>query len=160
MKRIVLKPAAFLVATLISVSVCAQNNDAVRSKIEKINKELQQAMLTGNTSTAMAYYSENAISMPNYGKMAQGIEAIKKSNEQMMASGMKITAFTTNIGTLSRCENNIAEVGTYTIRFTMEGVGGEMTDNGKYLTIWEERPDGSLKIVLEMWNTDAYPAGQ
>jgi ketosteroid isomerase-like protein len=34
-----------------------------------------------------------------------------------------------------------------------------MQDAGKYLTIWEQQSDGSLKVKLEMWNADSYPMG-
>ena len=118
---------------------------------------MQQAMLSGNLTSGLAYYAEDAISLPNYSKMAQGIEAIKKSNEAMMASGMKMTKFETTTLMVSTCEDNIAEVGTYNMSFTMEGVPGEMSDVGKYLTIWKQQADGSLKITFEIWNTDTYP---
>jgi ketosteroid isomerase-like protein len=89
--------------------------------------------------------------------MAQGIEAIKKSNEAMMASGMKITKFETTTLMVHSCEGNIAEVGTYNMSYTMEGTQGETSDAGKYLTIWKPQADGSLKITFEIWNTDTYP---
>ena len=101
--------------------------------------------------------TKDAISLPNYSKMAQGIEAIKKSNEAMMASGMKMTKFETTTLMVTSCEDNIAEVGTYNMSFTMEGAPGEMSDVGKYLTIWKQQSDGSLKITFEIWNTDTYP---
>jgi ketosteroid isomerase-like protein len=91
--------------------------------------------------------------------MAQGLEAIKKSNEGMMTSGMKINSFETNITMINTCNNMIAEVGTYKMSMTMTGVPNAMEDTGKYITIWEQQSDGSLKIKLEMWNTDNYPMG-
>lgn len=160
MKNLLIRAAALAAAILVVISVGAQTNEDLKAKIEKINKDMQQAMLAGNTSAVLAHYSEDAISMPNYGKMAKGIEAIKASNDQMMSSGMKITGFETHVDMLTTCENNIAEIGTYTMRFTIEGMGGEMSDTGKYLTIWNQEADGSLKIALEMWNTDNYPMGQ
>jgi len=143
--------------TFITSSVSAQNPEELKTRITKINKEMQQAMLSGNISAGLAYYTQDAISLPNYSKMAQGLEAIKKLNEEMMTSGMKITSFETNTLTVSTCENNIAEIGTYTMGFTMTGMSGTMTDVGKYLTIWEKQGDGSLKIKFEMWNTDSFP---
>ena len=159
MKNSLLKTVILIVAVAFTASVAAQNNEELKAKIEKINKEMQQAMLSGNTTASLAYYSDDAISLPNYSKMAQGIEAIKKSNEAMMASGMKMTKFETTTLMVSTCEDNIAEVGTYNMSFTMEGAPGEMSDIGKYLTIWKQQADGSLKITFEMWNTDTYPAG-
>ncbi|HEX2396499.1 MAG TPA: DUF4440 domain-containing protein [Bacteroidales bacterium] len=157
MKDSFLKSVILIVAVAFTASVAAQENEELKAKIEKINKEMQVAMLNGNTDAVMANYSEDAISLPSYSKMAQGIEAIKKMNEQMMSSGMKITKFETETIMVSTCENNIAEIGTYNMSFTTEGTPGEMSDTGKYLTIWEQQPDGSLKIAVEMWNTDTFP---
>jgi hypothetical protein len=36
----------------------------------------------------------------------------------------------------------------------------EWADQGKYITIWEEQPDGSMKIKVETWNTDTNPWAQ
>jgi ketosteroid isomerase-like protein len=157
MKNTLLKAVIFCIAVVFTASASAQNAEELKAKIVKINKEMQQAMLSGNTAAGFAYYADDAISLPNYSKMAEGIEAIKKSNEAMMSMGMKMTLFETNTLMVSTCENNIAEIGTYKMSFTMEGMPGTMTDVGKYLTIWEQQADGSLKIKLEIWNTDAYP---
>jgi ketosteroid isomerase-like protein len=157
MKSSILKAVVLIIAVAFSASVAAQNNEELKAKIEKINKEMQQAMLSGNSTAIPIYYDNDAISLPNYSKMAQGIEAIKKSNEAMMASGMKMTKFETTTIMVTSCEDNIAEVGTYNMSFTMEGTPGEMSDVGKYLTIWKQQSDGSLKITFEIWNTDVYP---
>lgn len=159
MKNLISTVFVLLIAVAFSASVSAQTNEELKAKIEKINKEMQKAMISGNTSAGLAYYADDAVSLPNYSKMAQGIEAIKKSNEAMMASGMKITKFETTTLMVSTCEDNIAEIGTYNMSFTMEGAPGEMSDMGKYLTIWKKQSDGSLKITFEMWNADAYPMG-
>jgi uncharacterized protein (TIGR02246 family) len=160
MKRIVFQSSFLMLLLLVGASVSAQTTEVLRAKIEKINKDMQQAMTTGNTSVSLAYYANDAVSLPNYGKIAQGLEAIKKSNEQMMASGMKILSFETKILQLNTCGNMITETGTYKMSFTATGMTGPMEDLGKYLTIWEQQSDGSLRIKLEMWNTDNYPMGE
>jgi ketosteroid isomerase-like protein len=38
--------------------------------------------------------------------------------------------------------------GTYTATF------GEMTDKGKYVTIWRKQSDGSWKVTEDMFNSD------
>jgi len=158
MKNTILKAVILCITFALTASaVSAQNPEELKAKIAKINKEMQQAMVSGNSAVSLAYYASDAVSLPNYSKMAQGIDAIKQSSEAMMSSGMKITAFETNILMVNTCEKNIAEVGTYKMSFTMQGMAGEMTDTGKYLTIWEQQADGSLKIKLEMWNADVYP---
>lgn len=159
MKNLNLKVCSLIFLSLITASVFAQNETELKAKIEKINKEMQAAMLSGNTSAGLAYYAEDAISLPSYSKMAMGIEEIRKTNEQMMSSGMKITKFETTTQMVSACQENILEIGTYSMSFSMDGAPGEITDNGKYITIWRMQPDGSLKIAVETWNSDTYPAG-
>jgi len=157
MKNSFLKAVVLVVAVAFNAAVAAQNTEELKAKIEKINKEMQSAMLSGNMTAGYAYYTDDAVSLPNNGKMAQGIDAIKKSNEQMMSSGMKITKFETQTLMINTCEVNILEIGTYSMSFTREGAPGEMSDAGKYVTIWIQQPDGSLKIAVEMWNTDTVP---
>jgi len=157
MKNTFLKAVVLFVFVAFTATVAAQNTEELKAKIEKINKEMQAAMLSGNMAAVFANYTDDALSLPNYSKMAEGIDAIKKSNEQMMSSGMKITKFETQTLMVTTCEDNIAEIGTYSMSFTMEGAPGEMSDAGKYLTIWKQQSDGSLKIAVEIWNTDTYP---
>jgi hypothetical protein len=74
-----------LILEFAAFNAIGQNTDELKAKIEKINKEMQQAMISGQSS--YGHYAEDAVSLPNYGKMAQGIEAIKKSYAEMMAGG-------------------------------------------------------------------------
>ncbi|NJK85593.1 MAG: hypothetical protein HC906_06150 [Bacteroidales bacterium] len=47
-------------------------------------------MMNGNLESNMKYYADDAVSMPNNEKMITGKEAIKKSNEEMLKSGVKV----------------------------------------------------------------------
>jgi ketosteroid isomerase-like protein len=51
----------------------------------------------------------------------------------------------------------VYEIGKYGISLTLPGTQHPLADNGKYMTIWEKQPDGSLKIKLDIWNTDMNP---
>lgn len=137
--------------------VFSQSDSELKSKIEKINKDMAAAMVAGNTEKSLSYYTQDAISMPAYEKMHEGKDDIKKSNEEMMKSGSKITAFETTTQKVMSCDKNITEIGTYKISFTMAGKPDAMKDHGKYVTMWEKQPDGSLKVKLEIWNSDMNP---
>jgi hypothetical protein len=50
----------------------------------------------------------------------------------------------------------IYEVGTYNMTMII-GTMPEMSDKGKYLTVYERGKDGLLKIKAETWNTDTMP---
>jgi ketosteroid isomerase-like protein len=95
--------------------------------------------------------------MPANEPMADGLPAIKKSNEEMMNSGMKVTAFEPTTLKVMVNGNQVTEIGTYKVSMTMPGTDKPMDDHGKYLTVWEKQKDGSLKIKIETWNSDVNP---
>lgn len=135
----------------------AQTAAEYKAKIEKINKEMTQYMLEGNSEKSMSLYTADAISMPSYEPMHEGIAAIRKANEEMMKSGMKITSFEPVTLKVLVNGNMITEIGTYKISMSIPGMENPMQDHGKYLTIWEKQKDGSLKVKIETWNTDVDP---
>ena len=157
MKTLLVKSAFTLVLVNFFYMVSAQSNEELRDKIININKEMAKAMMEGNTQATLNFYAQDAISLPNHGKMIKGVEAIKKSNEDMMSSGMKVNSVEFNTLMVNSYGNVISEIGTYKMNATMPGKDAPMEDIGKYLTLWEKQPDGSLKIKVEAWNTDTNP---
>jgi len=158
MKETLLKLTLTLVVVLFATAMgIAQTNDQYKAQIEKINKQTAASMLAGDTEKSLSFYTNDAISLPNYEKMLEGKDALRKSNEAMQKSGMKITSFETVTLNVMSNGNMITEIGTYKISISMTGMEETMKDVGKYLTIWEKQADGSLKIKVEMWNTDTNP---
>jgi ketosteroid isomerase-like protein len=148
---------ALLMMTFFVMSATSQTNDELREKIVKINQQMAKAMMEGNSQATLGFYAKDAISMPNYGEMVKGIDAIKKSNDEMVSSGMKVNSMEFNTVMVNTYGNVVSEIGTYKMNATMPGMASPMEDTGKYLTLWEKQPDGSLKIKVETWNTDKNP---
>lgn len=140
-----------------SLNGLSQTDQELKQKIEGINKELAKAMIEGDFSKSLKYYTNDAITMPNNSKMVQGIEEIKKSNETMIQSGIKMKNFEATTLQVKSCGTQVTEIGTYKLSMTIPGMPNDYEDHGKYLTIWEKQADGSLKIKIEMWNTDVSP---
>lgn len=151
---LMLTVVVILFATINGVS---QSNEKYKAQIEKINKEMVSAMLSGNAEKSMSFYADDAISLPNYDKMLVGKDALQKSNEAMTKSGWKVTSFEPVTLKVMSCEKMITEIGTFKISFSMEGMPAPIQDIGKYITIWEKQDDGSLKIKIETWNSDTNP---
>jgi len=143
-----------------TVTAVSQSDAELKTKISKMNKEMAQAIIEGNTQKSLTFYATDAVSLPNYGKMAQGIDAIKKASEEMMASGMKVNSMEFNTLLVKSYGNMISEIGSYKMSGSMPGMAEPMKDQGKYLMLWEKQPDGSLKIKVETWNTDINPMEQ
>jgi ketosteroid isomerase-like protein len=89
--------------------------------------------------------------------MLNGIDAVRKSNEEMKKSGWKVVDFKTKTHSVVSCGDMVTEIGTFDIAFSMEGQEKPMKDAGKYITIWEKQKDMSWKIKIETWNTDMNP---
>lgn len=158
MKNKLLKTGSLLIALFFVVGTAvSQKNDEVKAKIEKINKEMAKAMMEKNSEANLKYYADDAISLPNNSKMIKGKEAIRKSNEEMMKSGFEVKSFESTTTDIQTNGNMITEIGKYKIKLSVPGMEGDMEDEGKYLTIWEQQQDGSLKIKTEIWNTDTNP---
>ena len=155
MKKILLT----LFALLLSVAFLNGQDKAELQKIvQSMNDEMAEMMISGDQETIWGYYSKDVISMPSYQPMTKGLEACMKSSEQMMASGMEITAFKSTNTDLLLSDNLVVDIGTYEITMNIPMMGDQpWSDNGKYMTIWEMQDDGSLKVVAETWNTDNNP---
>jgi ketosteroid isomerase-like protein len=160
MKRTITTTGLFIVVFLTVNIAFSQSESEYKSKIEAMNKEMVKDMLAGNTAKILTNYTEDAISLPSYQPMAQGLAAIKKSSEEMAKSGVKFTSFTPTIVKVLVNGNHITEIGTYKISMTVPNMPAPMEDHGKYLTVWEKQKDGSLKVKVETWNSDVDPMSQ
>lgn len=152
--------ALTIVLAVTGVNAWAQSNDKLKEKIQKLNTEMMEAMVAEDFDKIMDFYTEDAISMPSYEPMLVGKEAIKKSNEQMMSSGMKMKSVDFTTKQVQSCGDMIIEIGNYNISMEMPMMEQPVNDMGKYMTVWEKQADGSLKIKMETWNTDMNPMEQ
>ena len=137
--------------------VFSQSSENYKSQIEKLNKEMTQNFMDGNSEKNLSMYADDAISMPSYEPMLEGIDAIRESIKKMDNSGWKVNSFEPTTVKVIPNGDMIAEIGTYKVNMSMPGMEKPMDDHGKYLTIWEKQQDGSLKVKLETWNSDIDP---
>lgn len=149
-------PAALILCFIfISVHSFAQDEAKIEAKIHKMNKKMVEQMLKGEFTTD--YYADDAISLPNQQPMLQGIEAIKASNEQAKAAGIKFESFDIKPVKIMINGNMVTEIGTYDMSMKIPNMPELYKETGKYLTLWEIQEDGELKIKVETWNTSSMP---
>lgn len=154
------KLISFIIAVIIiSTSVLAQDVEKVKTKVEALNKVFIQAMLDNDTDKMLSLYTEDIISMPSYQPTVKGIAKVRELSEMQIKSGWKTTHFTLSVTDIIVQGNLVIEIGNYDMKMSGPDVP-EWADNGKYITIWEEQKDGSLKIKVETWNTDTNPWAQ
>jgi len=147
-----------MVVVIFTASKAFSQTDAeYKAKLEALNKEMAKNMLAGNIEKILVNYAADAISMPSYQPISEGIPAIRKSNEEMMKTGVKFVSFVPTIKKVFSSGNLVMEIGLYQMSMTMPGMEKPMEDHGKYLNIWEKQKDGSLKVKVETWNSDVDP---
>jgi ketosteroid isomerase-like protein len=147
------------VAALVPQASAAGNDDlqAIQIQLDEATRGLREATLKGDGPTMLSYFAEDAISMPNYGPLVRGKEAIRARGQDMEKMGFTFKSTDFRRSDLWTCGNLVYELGTYDMSFCMGDTTKILTDSGKFLTVWAIQPDGNVKIKVETWNADAYP---
>jgi ketosteroid isomerase-like protein len=156
-KAKVISVSLLFVMLLMSNVTMGQYNSQYATMIRELNGKMANAMLRGNSEFSLSLYTDDAISMPSYSPLADGIAAIRSASAAMAEQGMKYNSFDMTTLKLIPAGDLVLEVGTYKLSFTKQGEEKSMDDHGKYLTVWEKQKDGTLKIKIETWNSDVNP---
>ena len=165
MKRLMMFSGITVILLVVSfVNIHAQTKQSkslekVQTKIEALNVKMIDAMLKGDYNSTLELYTEDAYSLPSYAPMIHGVEALRKSGEEMSNSPMKITSFELKIKEIIPGGDLFVEVGNYKMSSEVQGMPEAFKDHGKYVTVWEKQKDGSLKIKVETWNSNNNPWG-
>ena len=93
-------------------------------------------------------YAPDAVELAPNRPAVQGREAIAK----YLGSFPHITSFTTTTIDLTGSGDLAYQYGTY--HMVMEGPEGSMTDDGKFIELWKRQPNGSWKVVYDLFNSD------
>jgi ketosteroid isomerase-like protein len=158
MKKTIAISASMLILVLFTgYTAFAQSSSDYKAKIVALNKEMAKNMIAGDNEKSLSLYTDDAISMPSYEPIHEGLAAIRKANEEMVKSGWKCISFEPTTLKVIPGGNLITEIGTYKISGSMPGMDKPTNDQGKYVTVWEKQKDGSLKIKVETWNSDINP---
>ena len=157
MKRTFVSVCVIIVVLFTANVALSQSGTDYKAKIEAMNREMAKNMVAGNTEKLLSLYTDDAISMPSYAPIREGIAAIRKASEEDARSGSKVNSFDATTLKVMTSGNQITEIGTYKINMSMPKMDKPMEDHGKYVDIWEKQKDGSLKIKLEIWNSDVDP---
>jgi ketosteroid isomerase-like protein len=156
--EVTMKYAMVLLGCLVLVSCAPAPPDItqLRKDIDTLNAKAEKEMVAGTMDTTMSQYSDDPISMPNNGPLLKGKTAIKEYYAKMMGGGFKFTKVRFVSENVMASGQYVVDVGTYSMTMQM-GSLPEMSDEGKYLTVYERGADGKLRIKVETWNTNKMP---
>ena len=126
----------------------------VRQAIDANNARFTAAFIRGDASALAAEYANDAVLMLSNGPAVEGGDAIKQAFTQFLG-GVSVPAFKLTTHDIVIIQDKAIERGTYEMTMhPKSGTGADIVDKGKYLTVWEQQPDGSWKIIRDISNTD------
>lgn len=117
---------------------------------------LQAAIERRDVDATVAFYAPDATLLPAAAPAIDGTDAIRAEWTSLFA----IPAFQNAGEMTSHSVSSSADMaftrGTYAT--TLTGHEGELLiERGKWVTIWRREPEGSWRIVVDIYNTDTPP---
>jgi ketosteroid isomerase-like protein len=134
-----------------------QEETTLKEKIEKINKVIEKAMLSGDFDSILPYYTDDIIISPPLRKSVEGVEAIKEIYQENKKIGLKYHSFSGTVEKIWECSDNIYERGTFGNSLSSNDHPKPVAYYGSYFTIWQKEKDGSVKIKYLIYNLDFNP---
>ena len=126
---------------------------AVRSAIEGTNAQFVAAANRGDTAAVAALYTADAVVLPPNAEMVRGRQAIRGFFDALIQQ-MGVPRLTLDTIQVDEVGDTACEVGAYTMKLQPPG-GEAVSDSGKYVVVWKRQSDGSWKLAVDIWNTNA-----
>lgn len=149
------KGVGFLAAILILAAGCGPKANAPDdvAAIKAIPAAYGQAVTAGDAAAIASAYADGAVRLDPNTPITIGKEAIQSTWQKYLDlysfEEVDVAEDVQVVGDLGFAR------GTYTSKSTPKTSGAAATDDkGKWVSISRRQPDGSWKIVVDIWNTD------
>ena len=138
----------------------AQSAPDIRMQDERTILELDTAWSksasTRDSETCLSFLADD-ISLPfSNGPTLSGKESVRRWVKMVMANPGLDWRWQAQKVEVSRDGTMAYVTGTYQLSLK-SGTGKQVTDRGKYLTVWRKEADGKWKAVVDTANTDLAP---
>ena len=116
-----------------------------------------KAATAGDAAALTAFYAGDAVLMPPGSPALRGTDEINKFFTGM--TGAYSTPFELKTAAVEGRGDLAISTGDYSVTLTPKQKGAKPlpTEEGKYLGVMKKQPDGSWKLIYDMWNTNAAP---
>ena len=158
MKSLIIKSVLFLFIFLSFSLTKAEDWSKVRKEIEKANDQIAKAMVADDIKTIASFYTQDAISLPDYKPAINGLDNIVADYKKDSENEFKYLSVDFRTTDLLGSGDIAVETGEWDVSFILPGNTEKMNNQGKYITVWHKQPDGSWKVKVDTWNTNSFPA--
>ena len=128
------------------------NSTDVHDAVVAADKTFMTTFSRGDAAGIAALYTDNAQVLPPNSDFVTGRQAIQATIQGFMDMGIKAIKLETT--EVEGYGDTASEVG----RYTLEGEGGQVMDQGKFIVIWKQEA-GHWKIHRDIFNT-SMPASE
>jgi len=128
---------------------------AVRQAIEASHAAYVAAVKRGDMTALGTHFTEDAIFLPPHADMQRSRATIEQWFGSWLPS-IPVQDFEIKTADITVVGATAYEVGTY--QMTLAPAGARpISDQGKYLMVWQRGVDGRWRILRDMFNTSAPP---
>ena len=148
---------AMMVLTVVLAASGQEGNAKAAAAIRKADQDWMAAFAAKDVNQAASFVAPGGAMYEPNAPATLGQEAIKKSLGGMFQmTGEKLTWTPTLVEAAKSGDLGFSS-GTYEFSFK-DPSGKTVNDKGKYVTVSKKQPDGSWKVVRDIFNSDL-PAG-
>ncbi len=153
-----------IVATLLvlAISGCAPQVDVEADKAairDLTDVQWLNAEQAKDVDSVLSVFADDASSFPPNASIVTGKEAIRaRVSQEYSRRDFAVTWQTTKVE-VSRSGDLAYSHGTYE-ETVNDPEGNPVTDKGKWVTVYEKQPDGTWKVVIDIWNFDGPVASE
>jgi ketosteroid isomerase-like protein len=148
-REIVITGLAFLVVG--AGATFAQSNDKEIEAIQAADAAWMKVYHAKDLDKSLSFLDEQGSMLVSNAPIATGKDALAKTIARDFAGG-DLTWHGNKAG-VARSGDLGYTTGTY--EWVLKSSSGKLaTDKGKYLTVWKKEPDGSWKVLYDMFNSD------
>lgn len=123
---------------------------AVLAALEQIDVQWEEAANRGDAAAIAGLYTDDGALLPPNSEIVQGRENIQQALQAFVDAGMTNVDFTRVAAGTS---GDLAyEIGRYSLDLRPQG-GAPVTDTGKYVIVARRQPDGTWRLVADIFNT-------
>lgn len=121
----------------------------IRQELQKLTDLLTEAERKDDLQSFLKFYEQNAISMPEYQPVLNGVKEIEVFYGEIFAR-QRIKSIKRTIEETIDLGKTIIEIGTFKKEYSNSVANDSiLTHKGKYWNVWAVQPDGNLKLKGE-----------
>jgi ketosteroid isomerase-like protein len=126
--------------------------NGMHDEVRSLDRQWEDAVNSGDAATAASLYADDALLLPPDTEPIHGRAGIEAFFVEFVKLQPSISLETLRIeegGGLA------ANGGRYKLELRLPGAPEPSTDIGQYVGVFKRQADGSLKYIMDTWNTNA-----